>query len=361
MRSRRAERSAPGEQAEGGADAEQADQRDAGSRWAQRRSGGLAQQQRQQRQQRAGRKGSRTRTAPRPRASRARRDSVRAPRARARRARAPDWRSARACISRASPVACRAPRRSGPAPRLPLPGYSSSSARSRPIWYSYISRCERTETYSPAAIDSAPASRPAMPLMSDDVAVGAAPATPSDQAGVGDQAVVDAEDRGPQIVAAATPRWRSPTSLSEVGIVAGRPPPGRRSTPTGRAASSRSGRRAAAAARSRRTSRATMRARRRGSKWPAGAAAPPSAGLVLGCAASDSNSCRCAGSGLAFRPRSDTARRTRVRGTSCPALTCILDTLPNATGAGQSCRSTSWTGAAASPGAAGRSPARRPR
>ena len=42
-------------------------------------------------------------------------------------------------------------------------GYCFSSSASRPIWYSNSSRCERTDTYSPAAMEKAPASRPATP------------------------------------------------------------------------------------------------------------------------------------------------------------------------------------------------------
>ena len=55
---------------------------------------------------------------------------------------------------------------------------ASSSARSRAIWRSSTSTCERTEMYSPAAIEKAPASRPAIPerRMIDGSAV--APATP---------------------------------------------------------------------------------------------------------------------------------------------------------------------------------------
>ncbi len=55
---------------------------------------------------------------------------------------------------------------------------ASSSARSREIWRSSTSTCERTEMYSPAAIEKAPASSPAIPdrRMIDGSAV--APATP---------------------------------------------------------------------------------------------------------------------------------------------------------------------------------------
>jgi len=66
----------------------------------------------------------------------------------------------------------------------------ASSSRSSPIWYSYISRCERTETYSPAAIESAPASRPATPLVSTKARIGTGAGNAEDQAGVRQQPVV---------------------------------------------------------------------------------------------------------------------------------------------------------------------------
>jgi len=57
-------------------------------------------------------------------------------------------------------------------------GYCSSSARSSVIWLSCSSRCARTETYSPAAIERLPASRPARPASSTGWSPPPAPATP---------------------------------------------------------------------------------------------------------------------------------------------------------------------------------------
>ena len=66
-------------------------------------------------------------------------------------------------VARLLEIACRARGRSARAPRPPRRGTRRAPSRSSPIWYSNISRCERIDTYSPAAIDSAPASRPATP------------------------------------------------------------------------------------------------------------------------------------------------------------------------------------------------------
>ena len=76
-------------------------------------------------------------------------------------------------------------------PRLLPPGARPCRPLS-PIWYSNISRCERIDTYSPAAIDSAPASNPATPLVGTMSAAAAAPATPMIRL-VFRQAVIDAE------------------------------------------------------------------------------------------------------------------------------------------------------------------------
>ena len=82
-------------------------------------------------------------------------------------------------------------------------GYCASSSRSRPIWYSKSSRCERTDTYSPAAIANAPAASPATPEQHDDARIGARARDAEDQARVRHEAVVDAEHRGAQVAAAA--------------------------------------------------------------------------------------------------------------------------------------------------------------
>ena len=63
------------------------------------------------------------------------------------------WRRRSRFAARSSP----SPRRSAPAPAPRRPDIRPSSSRSRPIWYSNSSRCERTETNSPAAIANAPA------------------------------------------------------------------------------------------------------------------------------------------------------------------------------------------------------------
>src|SRR3972149_6916605 len=58
-------------------------------------------------------------------------------------------------------------------------GWVSSSIFSSPICLSKSSRWERMETYSPAAMEKAPASRPATPARRMVPACGAAPATPT--------------------------------------------------------------------------------------------------------------------------------------------------------------------------------------
>ena len=60
------------------------------------------------------------------------------------------------------------------------------------------SRCDRTETYSPAPIDSAPASSPASPVSSTAWVDTPPPLTPEHQREVADQAVVGAEHRRPE-------------------------------------------------------------------------------------------------------------------------------------------------------------------
>src|SRR5581483_2921195 len=75
-------------------------------------------------------------------------------------------------------------------------GYSATSSRSSAIWYSYISRWVRTETYSPAAIDNAPASSPAHEHIA---ACRSRPGNAQHEAGIGDQPIVDSEDRGPEV------------------------------------------------------------------------------------------------------------------------------------------------------------------
>ena len=79
-----------------------------------------------------------------------------------------------------------------------------------------MSRWERTETYSPAAMESAPASRPATPVISTIPDPAPAPATPMTSA-----ALETSPSLTPNTVARRLPpempRWRWPTSLTEVG------------------------------------------------------------------------------------------------------------------------------------------------
>ena len=100
----------------------------------------------------------------------------------ARRGRAPPARrGARATAPprRPAPAAGRAARRSAASSRSSPCGSRRSSRSSRRRSACSASRCELTETYSPAAIDSAPATRPAMPAVT--IAAPDAPdaATPS--------------------------------------------------------------------------------------------------------------------------------------------------------------------------------------
>ena len=68
--------------------------------------------------------------------------------------------------------------RSAPALCALAPGSASSSSFSSAIWRSNSSRCDVTEMNSPAPIENAPASRPAMPVRTMKRPSGLAPATP---------------------------------------------------------------------------------------------------------------------------------------------------------------------------------------
>ena len=70
---------------------------------------------------------------------------------------------------------------------------NASMARSESSWL-------LTDTYSPDAIASAPANRPARPAVRIVVRDEVAPATPDNQAGCGDDPVVGAQDGGAQPV-----------------------------------------------------------------------------------------------------------------------------------------------------------------
>ena len=84
-------------------------------------------------------------------------------------------------------------------------GLFSSSSRSllTSAWTS--SFCEETDTYSPAAIEHAPAARPARPVSTMVCALAAAAAHPGDQRRVGDQPVHGAEHGRPQPAAGHVP------------------------------------------------------------------------------------------------------------------------------------------------------------
>src|SRR6478735_2888582 len=73
------------------------------------------------------------------------------------------------------------------------------------------SRCELTETYSPAAIERAPATRPATPAVTIDAAVDEAPATPT---------TIAATDTIPSF-APSTPARSWLRRLAETGVGAG--------------------------------------------------------------------------------------------------------------------------------------------
>ena len=67
-------------------------------------------------------------------------------------------------------------------------------------------------------MESAPASRPATPVVSTVALWRAGAGDPEHQADVGHQAVIYAEHRGTQAAAHAALRCRAPTSASEVGM-----------------------------------------------------------------------------------------------------------------------------------------------
>ena len=73
-----------------------------------------------------------------------------------------------------------------------------NSLRSRARSACSVSDCELTDTYSPAAIDMAPATSPATPGDQDIVLRGRCRRNADDQACGRDDAIVGAEDRGPQ-------------------------------------------------------------------------------------------------------------------------------------------------------------------
>ena len=66
-----------------------------------------------------------------------------------------------------------------PSSRSSAAGLAASSARSRDRSALSVSACECTDTYSPAAIDIAPATRPATPVSSTLSRLALAAATPS--------------------------------------------------------------------------------------------------------------------------------------------------------------------------------------
>ena len=75
---------------------------------------------------------------------------------------------------------------------------SRSSPVSRAMSAFSVSDCELTETYSPAAIDMAPATSPAMPAIRMSPRAGRGGGDPDDQAGGRDDAVIGAEHGGAQ-------------------------------------------------------------------------------------------------------------------------------------------------------------------
>ncbi len=92
----------------------------------------------------------------------------------------------------------RAPDRSATVPGARTRAICSSSARSRARSACSVSDCELTETYSPAAIDIAPATSPAAPASMDLRLARRGGRDADDQAGGGDDAVIGAEHRGPK-------------------------------------------------------------------------------------------------------------------------------------------------------------------
>ena len=89
-------------------------------------------------------------------------------------------------------------RRSAASSASSASGTRRISARSTATSRSASSFCERTETYSPAAIENAPAARPATPASATVDADGRSAGHARDQREVGDQPVHGAEHRRPQ-------------------------------------------------------------------------------------------------------------------------------------------------------------------
>ena len=81
----------------------------------------------------------------------------------------------------------------------------ASSSRSRAMSARSVSDCELTDTYSPAAIDKAPATRPATPAIEDLAARGMRGGHADHQAGNGDDAVVGANHGGAKPADAVCP------------------------------------------------------------------------------------------------------------------------------------------------------------